>query len=226
MKVIDYRNNSRNQLPKVSSKPTLLLDASFSLNDFTESVDLLESSTSPFEESITSEAAWSQESGLMEDIDHIIKAMLKMTMDKATRYKKKAKKALAEAIACYTKDKQDSSKALVSMRQYSYYKVKARHMKGANSQLKALMEDLDQLQEQQQNSNNKNNNPYNAEVSEKLRRLQGMLKKTPLSADTDLKLLEELETIVAQRQQEVDQAKSNPDKPDMLPSVPVLGLAA
>ena len=156
------------------------------------------------EDTTQSSAVWGEDQCLAEDVTLMVKAMTKKTQERAVRYKKKADKALSEAVAGYTKE--NPNKSLGFMRKHSYYKVRAAHMKGAYGQLKVLMNNLDDPNNGASFSCSLNN-PYN-EVPEKLRRLQEMLKKTPLSADTDLKLLQELETIVTERQQQQPQRQA------------------
>lgn len=222
MKVIDYR--SPTQKPKNGLTDSAMMDGSFSLNESCSAFDLNDFSPScNIEDTTPAEAAWTEDAGLVEDIALIIKSMSKKTSGRALRYKKKADKALAGAVNSYMKEKVPS-KALVFMRQHSYYKVRAKHMKGAHTQLMTLMDNVEQQQQRANKNVSLSTNNLSNDVSEKLRRIQGMVKKTPLSADTDLKLLQELEAIVEQQRQK-QVANNKPSSDDSI-SRPVLGRAA
>lgn len=215
MKVIDYRNRNQlvplsprrgNDVPSSPSKISPRTEDSYTvMNDSTTSCVLqLADGTGDYsvshhlEDTTQSSAMWGEEQGFTEDISLMVKAMAKKTQERAVRYTNKADKALSEAVAGYSKENPKDS--LGFMRKHSYYKVRAAHMRGAHCQLKALINKLDDTNNGASLSSSLNN--FSNDVPEKLRRLQEMIKKTPVSADTDRKLLHELAIIANERQRQ------------------------
>ena len=221
MKVIDYRSPRKyvnspilveeeseliaspliptENIEALAAEP-IFQDSSENNDDQGGAVAIADSLNSPIDDTTQSSAFFENEEDIMDDIHLMTDAMTKKISEQLSRYQKKAAKALAEA-KLYYKHRLNSSKALVYMRKYSYYKVRAETMKTARHQLSGMRKAIahEMLRTPISPSKQTVGNTFNVEeFSANIHHLQGLMKKVPTQTRTDLDLMQELKVELRQ----------------------------